>query len=758
MHQRKVELPDLIRFGRDICGDLAQAERREWWLANGRGAYAAGTIAGTLTRRYHGLLVAPLDPPLGRYLVVAKADATVIDDGRQWPLHSNRWDGGVIDPAGYVHIESFRLEGRMPVWRFALGDARLEMRLWLEPGADTVYVAYRLEPGTLFVERTPELRVRLLVNARDHHGNTAPGDFTPWVESHDDNGRDSGRLRVRHAGRGGRGGFALNFQARGGRIEPDSTWYRNFDLPAERERDLPALDNHLCIGEAVLKLFPGEWVGVVAGLQEESSPYLEEAMRRFRAHEAGLLVSAGVRHAAFSDSPAWVQQLLLAADSFVFQRPLPDVPDGEAANGPSLARGPADVQDAQMPRRPGMAGSGLDPIGESVIAGYPWFGEWGRDTMIALPGLMLASGRHDSALRTLETFARYVDQGMLPNVFPGDGAQPEFNTVDAALWFIEAWRAFHELCPGDMALKRVFPVLAEIVDWHVRGTRYGIRVDAADGLLRAGEPGVQLTWMDAKVGDWVVTPRIGKPVEINALWYNALVTMTRFAEDLDVPAERYRALAEAARAGFQRFVHPQHGALYDVLDGPDGHDARVRPNQIFAVSLAHSPLAPDTQRRVVGQCAHELLTTYGLRSLAPAHPDFRPHYRGGVWERDGAYHQGPVWAWLLGHYALAEYRVTGDAAAAQQRLDPIRDHLFDAGLGTVSEIFDGAAPHTPRGAPAQAWSVACVLEAWWRLEQAKRAAHPPGEKPAMVVVGGKLKTDHKPKKKPRTNQERGVLR
>ncbi|MGH8532861.1 MAG: amylo-alpha-1,6-glucosidase, partial [Gammaproteobacteria bacterium] len=372
--------------------------------------------------------------------------------------------------------------------------------------------------------------------------------------------------------------------------------------------------------------------------------------------------------------------------NFVFARPLPEVPEGE-----------------------------------SIIAGYPWFGDWGRDTMIALPGLTLATGRFESARRILETFARFIDRGMLPNVFPGSGERAEYNSVDAALWYIEAWRAYAEASGDRQALSEALPVLEQIIAHYRDGTRYGIVMDPEDGLLRAGEAGVQITWMDAKVGEWVVTPRIGKPVEVNALWYNALNCLVEFTQRLNRDAEPYRRLAERARKGFGRFVRPE-GGLFDVLDGPNGDDATLRPNQIFAVSLPYSPLERSNQIGVLRACGRELLASYGLRSLSPAHPDYRPNYLGGVWERDGGYHQGPVWTWLLGHYALAEYRVHGDADAAQSRLEPIRDHLLDAGLGTVSEIFDGAPPHTPRGAPSQAWSVACVLEAWWRLERAKRRA------------------------------------
>ena len=281
--------------------------------------------------------------------------------------------------------------------------------------------------------------------------------------------------------------------------------------------------------------------------------------------------------------------------------------------------------------------------------------------MIALPGLTLATGRQQWARDVLLTFARFVDQGMLPNVFPGAGDKPDYNTVDAALWFIEAWRAYVELSGDRDSLAQVFSILAEIVDWHLRGTRYGIRVDPKDALLRAGVPGVQLTWMDAKLGDWVVTPRIGKPVEINALWYNALRTMSAFAEALGRPAQVYRDLAERVHASFARFANERTGGLYDVLDGPSGSDGAIRPNQIFAVSLPYSPLAPALQAPIVTLCGRRLLTSYGLRSLSPDDPGYQPHYSGDPRHRDGAYHQGTVWAWLLGHFALAEYRVFGDA-------------------------------------------------------------------------------------------------
>ncbi len=336
----------------------------------------------------------------------------------------------------------------------------------------------------------------------------------------------------------------MRFQAAGGVLQPEWDWIENFDLPMERERGLPDRDAHLCVGQALLTLRPGVWVGVIASLRDDAdSADLDAALQRFLDREAALLDRARP-HLADSPPPDWIEQLTLAADSFLFARPLPDLPDGE-----------------------------------SVIAGYPWFGDWGRDTMIALPGLTLATGRLDSARRILLTFARFVDQGMLPNVFPGAGETPDYNTVDAGLWYFEAWRAYLEASNDWAVLAEVFPVLADMIDWHVRGTRYRIGMDAADGLIHAGEPGVQLTWMDAKVGDWVVTPRIGKPVEINALWYNALAIMADFAERLGQPSTLYTELVAKVRHGFQRFVRPAGAGLVDVLDGPAGDDSTCAPTR-----------------------------------------------------------------------------------------------------------------------------------------------------------------------------------
>ena len=348
--------------------------------------------------------------------------------------------------------------------------------------------------------------------------------------------------------------------------------------------------------------------------------------------------------------------------------------------------------------------------GRSIIAGYPWFGDWGRDTMIALPGLTLATGRPEIARSMLLTYAQYMDQGMIPNRFPDVGDEPEYNTVDATLWYVEAIRAYYEATRDNALLDELMPILAEMVDWHLEGTRYQIRVDPEDGLLYAGEPGVQLTWMDAKVGDWVVTPRIGKPVEVNALWYHALRTLGFFARELGIAVDRYDELADQTREGFSKFWNPEKSFCFDVLGIPDGHDTRLRPNQLFAVSLPFSALNLDQQKAVVDSCARHLYTPMGLRSLAPDESDYVGTYGGTTYQRDGAYHQGTVWSWLLGPFIKAHLRVYNDPLLAASFAQPLISHLKESNLGSISEIFDGDAPFSSRGAVAQAWGVAALLD------------------------------------------------
>src|SRR3989442_8867778 len=656
----------IVGFGREICGDLAAAERREWLCTNGVGGFASGTVAGLLGRRYHGLLVAALEPPLGRTLLVATVDETVAYDGLERQLSTNRWADGTIAPCGYREIERFALDGTTPVWTFAVADARVEKRIWMEQGANTTYVRYRvLRARTALV-----LQLKVLVNYRDSHGATRG---------------DGWRMDVTPVARGVRviafdGARPLLLLADHGDATTAHSWYRNFDLAVERARGLEAVEDHLHVATFRASLELGEALTLVLSAEAEPSLDGDSAWKRRAQHDAEVLDTWRRAQPSAEGAPIWIGRLVLAADQFLVRRPL-----------------------------------AADADGMTVIAGYHWFGDWGRDTMIALPGLTLATGRGEIARRILKTFARFVDGGMLPNRFPDAGEAPEYNTVDATLWYFEALRAYHAATRDDGLLKELYTVLEEIVRFHRAGTRYGIKEDAGDGLLTSGEPGVQLTWMDAKVGDWVVTPRTGKPVEINALWYNALRAMAGFARHLGRPAGPWDTLADRVRAGFERFWSERAGHCYDVLDSPGGHDEALRPNQLFAVSLREGPLSPERQKRVVDTCARHLLTSFGLRSLAAGHPDYRGHYGGDQRERDGAYHQGTVWAWLLGPFALAHFNAYGDAATARSFLTPLADHLGDHGVGSIAEIFDGHPPFAPGGCIAQAWSVAETLRAWHEL-------------------------------------------
>ncbi len=626
-----------VEFGREVCGDLNTAEAREWLVTNGIGGFASGTVAGSLTRRYHGLLIAASD----------------------YALITQHWASGAIDPSGFRYIESFHLEGATPVWIYALADGLIEKRVWMRQGENTTFVQYALVRGSGPVE----MDLKALVNYRDFHSSTHAGDWRMKIEPVQDG--------VKISAFDGATPFYL--RSSGAQCEPRHEWYRDCFQPREKERGLDDHEDHL-----FATLFR-----VVVTTEANASLDGGRARTERAGHEAKLLRAWWSKDTKSPDlAPAWLSQLVFAADQFIVKRSLPNQPDGR-----------------------------------SIIAGYHWFGDWGRDTMIALPGLTLVTGRPEIARQILLAFAHYVDGGMLPNNFPDAGGKPEYNTVDAALWFFEASRQYFAASQDTGTLQKLFPVLAEIVGAHVKGTRYNIRMDAADGLLYAGGPGVQLTWMDAKVGDWVVTPRTGKPVEINALWINALETLAGFARLLQKPSGDYESLAAQAKQGFQKFWNSDRGCCFDVIDSPGiGNDASLRPNQIFAVSLPVTPLTAEQQKSVVNICAQRLLTSYGLRSLAPGEPPYQGHYNGGPRERDVAYHQGTAWGWLLGPFALAHFRLYNDRAAALRFLEPLGRQIYTYGLGSLGEIFDGDAPFTPRGCIAQAWTVGEVLRAWHAIQ------------------------------------------
>lgn len=663
----------MVDLGRELCGPIESAAQREWLVTNGIGGYAAGTVTGMLTRRYHGLLFAALAPPLGRTLLVSKLDETVAYGGRAYPLSVDRWSGGVIEPEGHRFLERFYLEGTTPVWTYACADARLEKRVWMQPGANTTYVRYQALRATAPMR----LSVKAMVNYRDHHTLTRADGWRMQVSP------VAHGLHVRAFG--GATPFYLLCAQQGVSIQPQHEWYHNYELSMEAYRGLNALEDHLYAGLVEVTLEPGQGLSLVCTTDARAVLDGDAAYAERQAYEGALLAQARPALGALPGDelgPA-LEQLVLAADQFVVRRALPEAPEGR-----------------------------------TVIAGYPWFGDWGRDTMISLPGLTLATGRPHIARQILVTFAHFCQEGMLPNRFPDAGEWPEYNTVDATLWYVQALYAYHCATGDDALIRDLYPVLQEIVAWHKAGTRFQIHLDPADGLLYAGEAGAQLTWMDAKVGEWVVTPRTGKPVEVNALWYNALCILSGFAKRLGESENPYRGLIDQAAAGFARFWNAETGYCYDVLEGPQGDDPSLRPNQLLAVSLPHSPLTTDQQRAVVDACAMHLLTSHGLRSLAPGHPDYVGRYGGGQRERDGAYHQGTAWAWLLGPFVEAHLRAYGDPHMARSFLEPLLRHLSEGCVGSIGEIFDGDAPFCPRGCFAQAWSVAEVLRGWKVIKNA----------------------------------------
>ncbi|HEX4825120.1 MAG TPA: amylo-alpha-1,6-glucosidase [Candidatus Polarisedimenticolaceae bacterium] len=632
-----------------VTHDLDAASSREWIEANGLGGWASGTVAGCHTRRYHGLLVAATKPPVGRMVLLSKLADTLVVDGTRHELDANFYPGAV-HPRGFETLESFRLDP-FPTFTYAAGGIRCVKTIAAVHGENTTLVTYELAeaPGPVTLELRP------LIAYRDYHALQRANDAVAFANTTFDEGLFTARPYD--------GAPELHVAVPGATFEAHPDWYFRFEYPLEAERGLDSHEDLFCYGVFRRTLRPGERLGIVISTASVAGRDAFDLLERQRARRKVAAELAG------PDDPL-ARALALAADAFVVRR------------GEDL---------------------------RTIIAGYPWFTDWGRDTMIALPGLCLATGRHDDARKILRAFAAGVEDGLVPNRFPDAGGPAEYNTADASLWFFVAAHRYLE-ATNDAAFVtgELLPVLEEIVARHEAGTKFGIRVDD-DGLLRAGDPGTQLTWMDAKVGEWVVTPRWGKPVEIQALWYNALTILGELKKDA--------SLAQRAKAVKDRFVatfwNDEAGCLFDVVDG-ERRDASIRPNQIFALALPHPLLPKDKAKAVLAVVEEKLLTPYGLRSLAADDPSYRGRYLGGPGERDAAYHQGTVWSWLLGPYAEALVRTLGvtGKARARKALEGIAPHLHEAGLGTISEIFDGDAPHAPRGCPAQAWSVGEVLRVW----------------------------------------------
>jgi predicted glycogen debranching enzyme len=655
----------MIQFNQETCGNPSSALTREWLETNGLGGFSSSTITGLNTRRYHGLLIAATKPPIGRILMLSKLEEALIVNGRRYELSANQYPG-VVHPQGYKYQTGFRLDP-FPIFTYEVEGIIIEKSVLMAHAENTTVVQYQFrEKDNDTASRQPLtancfLELCPLIAFRDYHSLMHENDaLNSQVQ------REGALATVKpYADLP-----ALYFAHDADEFDGAGCWYRNFEYQVERERGFDFTED--LFNPFVLKfdLSGRSVVSLIASTERREISHADEYARAEVERRQKI-----VKPAPTSDE--LVRALVDAAEQFI------------------VARGEE----------------------KTVIAGYHWFCDWGRDTMIALPGLTLVTNRPDIARSILSEFARHVDRGMIPNRFPDAGETPDYNTVDATLWFFEAVRSLlYYTSDYEFVRANLYDVLVEIVDWHVRGTRYNIHVDL-DGLLYSGEEGVQLTWMDAKVGNWVVTPRRGKPVEIRSLWYNALRVMEELAGKFGIKASqsRYAEMAERARTSFNElFWNEDAGCLYDVIDG-DHKDASIRPNQILAASLTHSMLSQEKARRVVEIVERDLLTPYGLRSLSPADPQYRGRYEGDSLSRDGAYHQGTVWGWLIGPFITAYIKAHEGREQAREQarvwIAAFHVHLSEAGLGQISEIFDGDAPHTPRGCIAQAWSVSELLRA-----------------------------------------------
>jgi len=678
------ELVRTIVSPRDRMDDAVAAgerpPRREWLVTNGLGGYASGTVAGMLTRRYHGMLIASLPAPLGRMVLLNHLLERV-----RLPARGVIWLGDEDEVAGpniadrTDYLKSFRLELGLPVWQYEVDGFTIEKRVMMPYGQNTVHITYRVlrGEGVVRFNLRPSVHYRgyeapvdsaiaqiYSVAARGQQYEISAGDDWPTL-----------RLRLI----GARAALTL-----------DEKGWTGVPYHMEESRGYEWKGPLWSPGYFKADAAAGEQVSLIASAEQwETVTALSPAEAEAAEHERRRKLVA-IGNVPADDT--FAAELLLAADQFIIR------PAGR-------------IEESARARAAG------DEV-RTVIAGYHWFTDWGRDTMISLEGLTLSTHRFREAGHILRTFAHYVRDGLIPNMFPDGQREGLYHTADASLWFFHAVERYTVATGDDETLRKLLPVLADIVRHHLRGTRFGIRIDPADGLMTQGEEGYQLTWMDAKVGDWVVTPRRGKAVELNALWYNALCLMDSWTRQYgigeDLTAGEH---ARRARESFnERFWYDEGGYLYDVIDGERGNEPSCRPNQVFAISLPHPVLDEARWAPVMKVVRERLLTPAGLRSLAPGDPDYKARYYGDLRSRDAAYHQGTVWAWLIGPYVDAELKLPGaNRDQLRELIGSFDQHLDEACVGQISEVFDAEEPYLPRGCVAQAWSVAEVLRCWLKL-------------------------------------------
>lgn len=645
-----------MNIGIHDCKNLDRALRLEWLETNGRGGFSSGTVAGANTRRYHALLLTARTPPGERVVLVNQLEEWLDLDGHSFPLSTNCYPGTVY-PSGYDYCTGFSTDP-WPTWTFTCDNTIIQREIFAIHERDLAIVRWRLLGKK---NRRAILRVRPKLTGRDDHA------------THHENERLSADVSI------GTGLVTWHpyptlppvraFHAGDYRHAPE--WYRQVEFPLEQQRGLDHTEDWWSPGEFTIDLAARSTHTIAFTSESIDRLDIPALTRRERARRTKLAQAA-------PDGDTLTNALWRATDAYLSER-------GEQ---------------------------------QTVIAGYPWFTDWGRDTFIALPGLCLATGRFETAWQIIAAFAAHISEGMIPNRFPGANEQPEYNTIDASLWFIHAIDRYLAAAQDESRVRATaWPAAKQILDGYRRGTRYGIRMDQ-DGLITGGVPGAQLTWMDAKIGEWVVTPRHGKPVEIQALWVRVLEAGEQLARRFGEAAyaDQCRADRTQAVASFQqRFWYDTGGYLYDVVDGPEGDDTSLRPNQLYAISLVNNLVSRERAQQILRLVKQQLVTPVGLRTLSPDDPRYRPRYEGSVPERDSAYHQGTVWPFLLGPMVTAWIKSFGRNAASRKvargLLTGLETHLAEACLGQVSEIFDAEAPHDPRGCYAQAWSVAEPLRA-----------------------------------------------
>ena len=660
-----------IALERRLAADLMEGSRREWVASTGWGDYALGTACGVATRRYHGLLVGACQAPIGRRMLVPFIDEEIVVDGVRMPLASRRWADGTVDPDGYRRIASFALEDGVPTWTFEVGTARLERRVVMLRDERAVAVLWTLVDAPAAVR----LEARVFVEHRGHHQVDPDADWSPDLAI-----ATGGQATiVLPANRLAATETTLFVSAPGADLARASTWWRRHALIEERARGYDSIDSACHALTATLTLAPGETRVVAIGL--------DPSLAARRIDGASLLAAERTRrHALLAQAEALdaapeLQSLVLSADDFIVRRARAD-----------------------------------GTVGRSILAGFPWFEDWGRDAMIALPGLLLATRRADEAKLVVETFLDHLSGGLLPNRFPDETSEPEYHSADAPLLAILAAKATAEASRDWPWMRARLPALLSIVDAYIGGTRHGIHIDG-DGLVCAADRGLQLTWMDAKIGDLVVTPRMGKPIELTGLWIAALDALAMMVADDPRHAARedeLRRFADLAVRSLGRFWNPARQCFRDVLDGPAGgdDDDAVRPNQLFL--LAHCASVPaEWREKALATMQRDLAVPLAVRTLAPRTAPYRGRYEGDQRSRDLAYHNGTAWPFLAGLLLKADARrATGPSPRLVRDIrTALADHLRDGGLGSVSEIVDGDAPFEPRGCPMQAWSVGTLLEA-----------------------------------------------